>query len=136
MTRFFGLWIQSAKNKNKSQTTEVKILVFVFSGDRIIFLLNYMTQNGEVLTFTRLKLMDQISKELHFLIGLMDLLILAQMVNISCFHQIKTRKKRRNQSFFSRMELPMKQVLIFSLLVKRFQKTSKMTLHTNKLLKS
>ena len=65
--------------------------------------------------------MDRILKELHFLTGLMDLLILAQVVNISCFHQIKTMKRERHQSFFSRMELPMKQVLIiFSLLIKAF----------------
>ena len=64
--------------------------------------------------------MDRILKELHFLTGLMDLLILAQVVNISCFHQIKTTKERRH-NLFSRMELPMKQVLIiFSLLIKAF----------------
>ena len=100
------LWSMDLVGKNKKQVTNNRVENFVTYFFRVVieqfFLLTYMIQKRQILIFTRLKLMDRILKELHFLTGLMDLLILAQVVNISCFHQIKTTKREETPIFFQK----------------------------------
>ena len=66
-------------------------------------------------------LMVLILKELRFFDGFDG--FLSQAENTLFLHQIETRKKGRHQSFSSRMELPMKQILItFFLFISAFSK--------------